>query len=307
MNNNSPLMESSTASETDWKQHSVEVAQGQRFEFGQNWSRFLNVLNEERILEAENSIKSLLEVTTLQGKRFLDIGSGSGLFSLAARRLGASVHSFDYDPKSVACTQELRRRYFPDDPNWRVEEGSALDDEYLRTVGQFDIVYSWGVLHHTGSMWKALDNAATRVADAGKLYISIYNDQGGTSRRWTAVKKAYNRLPRRLKVLVLWPTFLYIWGPIALYDLTRAKPFASWRNYGGKRGMSPWWDLVDWVGGYPFEVAKPEEIFDFYRQRGFRLIQLTTCGGSLGCNQFVFVKEQQAMPLASQVLAETNS
>lgn len=305
MNNpSSPLMDHPPLSEASSNQHATEVAQGQRFEFGQNWSRFLTVLNEERIVEAENSIKSLLEVSDLHGKRFLDIGSGSGLFSLAARRLGAAVHSFDYDPKSVACTQELKRRYFPEDPHWQAEEGSALDEDYLQTLGQFDIVYSWGVLHHTGAMWKALDNAAGRVSDTGKLYISIYNDQGGTSRRWTAVKKAYNRLPRRLKFLVLWPTFLRIWGPIALYDLTRGKPFASWRNYGGNRGMSPWWDLVDWVGGYPFEVAKPEGIFDFYRQRGFILRQMITCGGGLGCNQFVFEKERPADRLPGQTLAE---
>src|SRR5437763_14715558 len=124
--------------------HSNEVAAGQRFEFGKNWAAFLSVLDEERIAKAEESLKEMLEVETLEGKTFLDIGSGSGLFSLAARRLGARVHSFDYDSSSFACTQELRNRYFPGDPNWRVEQGSALDAEYLRSLGSFDIVYSWG-------------------------------------------------------------------------------------------------------------------------------------------------------------------
>lgn len=291
MNNASSPLTDHAALGTNGIQHAAEVAQGRRFEFGRNWSRFLTALNEDRITEAEKSLKTLLEVSDLRGKRFLDIGSGSGLFSLAARRLGASVHSFDYDPKSVACTQELRRRYFPDDPDWRVEEGSALDEEYLRTLGQFDVVYSWGVLHHTGAMWQALENVVAPVAPGGTLFIAIYNDQGYGSRLWMAVKSAYNRLPKPLKFVVLWPSFLYLWGPATLRDLALGRPFASWRNYGRQRGMSAWWDVVDWVGGYPFEVAKPEKIFDFYRQKRFRLTQLITCGGKLGCNQFVFRRE----------------
>ena len=95
--------------------HASEVSRGERFEFGKNWSRFLTTLTDDKIQSAEDSLRNMLETDDLAGKRFLDIGSGSGLFSLAARRLGATVHSFDYDPNSVACTAELRRRYFPTD------------------------------------------------------------------------------------------------------------------------------------------------------------------------------------------------
>src|SRR5438128_6035457 len=114
------------------KQHAGEVASGERFEFGRNWSAFLSVLDEDRIAKAEESLKQMLEVENLAGKTFLDIGSGSGLFSLAARRLGARVHSFDFDSNSFACTQELRSRYFGGDADWRVEQGSALDAEYVK-------------------------------------------------------------------------------------------------------------------------------------------------------------------------------
>jgi 2-polyprenyl-6-hydroxyphenyl methylase/3-demethylubiquinone-9 3-methyltransferase len=124
--------------------HATEVARGERFEFGKNWSRFLSVLDEERIAEAERSLKQMLGLADLTGKTFLDIGSGSGLFSLAARRRGAQVRSFDYDPQSVACTAELRRRNFAGDDSWNVEEGSVLDKEYIASLGRFDIVYSWG-------------------------------------------------------------------------------------------------------------------------------------------------------------------
>ncbi len=271
--------------------HTEEVSRGERFEFGQNWSRFLTTLDDQRIAEAERAIVGMLELPDLTGKRFLDIGSGSGLSSLAARRLGASVHSFDYDPHSVACTTELRRRYYPHDDSWRVEEGSALDADYLRSLGEFDIVYSWGVLHHTGEMWKALENAQIPVTAGGRLYLAIYNDTGSQSARWRWIKKTYNRLPRLLKT----PFVVLVSSPEEAKSFTRslvkARPaeyIKTWTQYKQVRGMSHWHDLVDWVGGYPYEVAKPEEIFDFYRARGFTLTKLKCGAVGLGCNEFVF-------------------
>src|SRR5688500_5038885 len=115
--------------------HAIEISRGNRFKFGDNWSRFLDLVDEARIQRAEESLKLMLEVETLRGKRFIDIGSGSGLFSLAARRLGAIVHSLDYDPQSVACTNQLRSQFYPDDESWKVEEGSALDRDYLESLG----------------------------------------------------------------------------------------------------------------------------------------------------------------------------
>ena len=235
----------------------------------------------------------MLGVEDLKDKTFLDVGCGSGLFSLAARRLGARVYSFDYDPESVACAQELKRRYCPLDTEWTITMGSALDKEYLRLLGQFDVVYSWGVLHHTGAMWQAMENVHHLVKPGGKLAVAIYNDQGRESRYWLMIKRMYNRLPVGMKWLVLWPAFIRLWVPTIIRDLACGAAFRTWEEYSDARGMSPWRDVVDWVGGYPFEVAKPEDAFEFYRMRGFKMIRLTTCSGGHGCNEFAFTHDRQ--------------
>jgi len=271
--------------------HQKEIAEGKRFEFGKNWSRFLTCLDEQRVAAAETSLQRMLEVHDLSGKRFLEIGCGSGLFSLAARRLGAVVYSFDYDPQSVACTAELKRRYFPGDVLWTIEEGSVLDQGYLASLGLFDVVYSWGVLHHTGHMWEALDHVAPLVADEGKQFIAIYNDQGGVSRRWAAIKRLYNRSPRPVRALLVLAIGAGFQMRAALGRLARLRnPLPRKQPTGVRvRGMWAWNDLVDWVGGDLKGVATPEQIFDFYRERGFVLQRLKTDRG-LGCNEYVFQK-----------------
>lgn len=268
-----------------------------RFAFGRNWQRFLLYLSDDRIAEAEKSLKTMLEVDSLRGKSFLDIGCGSGLFSLAAMRLGAErVHSFDYDPQSVACTQELRRRYFVDGVNWKVEQGSVLDADYLTRLGEFDVVYSWGVLHHTGNMWQALGHVVVPVATNGKLFIALYNDQGRRSRLWKAVKKSYCRSPLlRVLIILFFGSYFLLVG--LLKDLSLLKnPLARFRNYKRSRGMSYFTDMLDWLGGYPFEVATIDAVFDFFRKRGFELVKIETANRGMGNNEFVFLKVEQHRP-----------
>ncbi|MCC4114268.1 class I SAM-dependent methyltransferase [Aromatoleum toluclasticum] len=264
-----------------------EIRRGERFAFGENWSRFLEVLDEDRIGEAERSLQDMLGMQRLDGLSFLDVGSGSGLFSLAAWRLGARVRSFDYDPRSVATTREMRRRFGRDDESWLIGEGSVLDRDYLDGLGQFDIVYSWGVLHHTGGMWEAMANVVPLVKAGGHLFVALYNDQGLVSRFWGAVKRLYcSGLPGRMFVI---PAFFAIFAAAGLASdlLSRKSPLARYSEYRRKRGMSLTHDWIDWLGGYPYETAKPGEVFDFFAGRGFVMTRLVT-KASLGCNEFVF-------------------
>jgi 2-polyprenyl-3-methyl-5-hydroxy-6-metoxy-1,4-benzoquinol methylase len=269
-----------------------QVAHRERFEFGKNWQRFLRVLDDDRLLHAERSLQELLDIVDLRGRSFVDVGSGSGLFSLAAVRLGAKrVHSLDFDPCSVRCTSELRRRYFPQAGNWTVEEASALDRNHLQTLGQFDVVYSWGVLHHTGDLWRALDNLTLLVGPGGQLALAIYNDQGERSQKWLQVKHLYSRGGLvRASVIVR-----YVGGSIlrnVSADLRHARsPLERYQNYATSRGMSWWYDMLDWLGGLPFEVATIDRVSQFCAARGFVLARLVpSCG--FGNNQFVFLRNE---------------
>lgn len=259
-----------------------------RFPFGKNWLNFLKILSDDHILEAEKALNIFLGSGDLKSKRFLDIGSGSGLHSLAARRMGAEVYSFDYDLQSVACTEELKWRYFPDEKAWMVQQGSILDRKFIAELGEFDICYAWGVLHHTGKLWEALYNAHLPVRQGGLLFVAIYNDQGIVSAIWKIIKRFYcsGWLGSIIVRTIFYPVFFLSGLVIDLIHLQNpAKRYQEHKKY---RGMSLIHDWRDWLGGYPFEPANPEEVISFYKNLGFDLVRFVPTGHGFGNNQFLF-------------------
>lgn len=262
--------------------HSQEIKQGNRFEFGNNWRDYISTLTENKINKSKQDLCNLLKINNLSEKTFLDIGSGSGLSSLVARKLGAKVTSFDYDPNSVIATQNLKNTFFKNDALWHITEGSALDQDFLSSLGKFDIVYSWGVLHHTGDMYQAFENIAPLVAEHGMLVLAIYNDQGWISSYWKKIKQLYCKNKWFRPFIVAWH-FPY---PLVASVLLRLISGRLELN----RGMNYWHDYLDWLGGHPFEVASPKNIEKYFKKYNFDLVNTNLTKRS-GCSEFVFTKK----------------
>jgi 2-polyprenyl-6-hydroxyphenyl methylase/3-demethylubiquinone-9 3-methyltransferase len=258
------------------------------FTFGKNWRNYIEKIDSERINAAKKSLCTMLGKTDLKGLRFLDAGCGSGLFSLSAIKLGAEeVISFDVDKDSTECARLLNKKYGPFQ-NWKILEGNALDKKWLMELNIFDIVYSWGVLHHTGDMWRALENITFPVKNNGILFISIYNNQGYRSKIWTLIKSSYNKSSKPLKLVIASTYHVITLVYRTLTGILNASHPRDWYK-GSERGMSLWNDSIDWVGGYPYETATAKEILDFFHNRGFETIN-TNIKTGIGCSEFVFQK-----------------
>ena len=259
------------------------------FSFGENWKVYLSDLEESTIRHAENSFTTFTKLGDLREHTFLDLGCGSGLNSLIAYRLGAQkIISVDIDPHSIDCVTNLRKRFASGATNWQVVRGSVLDQNFVASLGAYSYVYSYGVLHHTGAMWKALNHAVERVRMAGGiLHLGIYN-QHKNSRRWLKVKRVCNRFPRTALPAFKASYILLTYAQLLSSFHSPAKYAQEYRTH---RGMSVWRDIDDWFGGLPYEYAKPGHVVNFLADRGFVLLRLRDAG-SIGCNEFLFRSEQ---------------
>ena len=260
-----------------------------RCKFGRNWAKYASLVDEARVQKAELHLQERFGLDELRGN-FLDIGSGSGVFSAAATRLGAIVTAFDYDLDSVATTN-LVLNAFADSKNVKlIRQGDILDNYWISSITDSNYIYSWGVLHHTGSLWKALSQIADNAKTGCIFVTAIYNDLGEESIKWTRLKKLYvNLVPMR--PLLLAYSWYKFWARQQLRSLrTGTDPFKSWREYSiDSRGMSAWFDLIDWAGGYPFEVSTPKKMEEFMSQKGWLCEAIWTNSG-IGNNEFRFVK-----------------
>ncbi len=262
-----------------------------RYPFGKNWKRFLErTLNEERIVVARDRLLESLRLPHLEEKTFLDIGCGSGLHSLAAFEAGAQkILSLDYDQDSVEATQFLwSRAGCPD--HWMIMQADVLDRKQIRSLGQWDVVYSWGVLHHTGHMWDALRNASIPLADNGVLLVALYTaDVCADPEADLALKRQYNQSTsfgqRMMESRLVWEHLVY----------PNIKLFRPWVpvttvfSYKRHRGMSYYTDVRDWLGGWPMEFAGVAETKSFAKEElGLDLI---ACYGGAANTEYLWCRK----------------
>ncbi len=258
-----------------------------RYGFGKNWAEFIEEKLSEKIIEDSRAhMAGLLRADSLAGKIFLDIGCGSGIHSLAALRMGAKqIISFDYDIDSVRTTEKVRE-WAGSPANWTVFQGSVLDKALMESLDKADIVYSWGVLHHTGSMWEAVANAGIPLKPGGEFYIALYSSDNYVDpppEYWLQLKRRYNQAGALTKKIMEWQ---YAWR-FHIGPALRAgeDPLAVMRSY-GDRGMTYWTDVKDWLGGYPMEFASLAETQAFVGEKfGLRLVNVKT---GEGCTEYVF-------------------
>lgn len=260
-----------------------------RFEFGRNWSGFVRRnFDQERLDIAKKHILTFMQRDDLKGLDFLDIGCGSGIHSAAALAAGAGkIRSFDYDPNSVAATTMVWEKVGKPS-NWEISRGDALDDAFIASLGKWNFVYSWGVLHHTGDVWKAIDNASKTVADGGLFYIALYAaDVQSDPDFWLRIKQEYNQASAWKRRKMVW---WYVWVFMMGRDLRRAPEVVSrFMKHRMTRGMSMFVDIRDWLGGWPMEFTYDADVIKFLEERGFAKTNIKT---GEACTEFLFVKQK---------------
>ena len=268
------------------------------FSFGENWLGYLSQVDEQAKGEAEKGLLKLFPREALAGARVLDIGCGSGVHSLAALRLGAAeLTAIDIDPDSVKAAKHL----LDDAPPSAKKDIRLLSifDAEPEELGLFDIVYSWGVLHHSGAMWEAVERASRFVRPGGLFGLALY-EKCPSCAFWKAEKKFYARSPAWVQRAMRGVYKAAFYGRLIA---TGTSPFSYVRAYKSRRGMSFHHDVHDWMGGYPYESATIEEVRSHLREWGFEIIRLYPANPRLGlfgtgCAEFTLLRTEQPGPPA---------
>lgn len=270
------------------------TSQETHFAFGRNWASYAEGITQNEVDAAEAGLSRLLGGARLDGRRFLDIGCGSGLHSLAALRLGASeVVATDIDPDSVATTRAVLERHAGG--GWRTKEISVFDLS-PETYGRFDVVYAWGVLHHTGDMVRAIRQASSLVAENGEFVFALYrriwmDEFWRREKRWYAYASPRAQARARAVYVALFRLGLRLTG----------RRFADYvAGYRSNRGMDYDHDVHDWMGGWPYESILPVEVDAIMRPLGFEPVRVFAHKGGIGgrhigffgsgCDEYVYRK-----------------
>jgi SAM-dependent methyltransferase len=260
------------------------------FAFGKNWARYASGVGLAQIEEATAALQKLVG-DSLQGKRFLDIGCGSGIHALAALRLGATtVVAVDLDADSVATARSLLETHAPAG-RWQVHELTVFELEPAK-VGVFDVVYSWGVLHHTGDLQRALRCGAALVDHGGTFVFALYRKTACCG-LWRLEKRWYASSGARAQGFA---RALYT-GVYRLALTICGRSYSDYvANYCTKRGMDFHRDVHDWLGGWPYEsisAAAVDELLrglGFVRQRMFGRGNMSLGALGVGCNEYVYTR-----------------
>jgi 2-polyprenyl-3-methyl-5-hydroxy-6-metoxy-1,4-benzoquinol methylase len=257
------------------------------FSFGENWLDFHRTLDTSAVDSAIADIKDWVSPSDLAGKAVLDIGSGSGLSSLAFQRCGVGrIVSIDVDPSSVEATRQISAKHGEKTP-WDVKPGSVLDQAFVSSLGRFDVVYSWGVLHHTGALWKAIENAMSCCKDGGLFWIAIYSG-GPKYRSDLTLKQQYNAASQDEKAAMIEREIKAYQSELSL----AGKDESEW-NHRKERGMNIRNDIVDWLGGLPYEVARVSEMLLFCSERKFVPLRVLEFPEG-GCSIYLFRRQLRA-------------
>lgn len=246
----------------------------EEFDFGANWESFRPKISEDRVDAAVHALQERLAPLSCTGGTFVDVGCGSGINSLAAYRIGFDrVLSFDLARGSVRATLELKSDYGGDD-RWQAICGSILDPSFVKRLGQFDVVYAWGVLHHTGDVWRAIDLVTHLVAPSGSLILATYSaDVIDAPQRemWLDKKRSYNRSSRIGKRFM---ELDYFWTYTADKSLRRAATGLREARRARYRGMDYWVDVRDWLGGLPMEWVYDRDVELELEARSFDVVEI---------------------------------
>ena len=255
------------------------------FKFGENWKNFSNLIDNNRLKEAVTSLKKLTNKKSLNNLSFLDIGCGSGLSSLAAIQLNCKkIYAIDQDEQSIKTTKKVLQK-----SRFKKVKVEKKDLFTLNEKEKFDIVYSWGVLHHTGNMLEAIKKSTKMVSKNGMLILALYK-KTKLCNLWKIEKYIYKSSPKVIQNFIK-NLFIFLFK---LAMILKRKNFSNYINdYKTKRGMDFYHDVHDWLGGYPYESISIEEISKIMDKFGYKMIRSFQVKKQIGffgtgCDEYVF-------------------
>jgi ubiquinone/menaquinone biosynthesis C-methylase UbiE len=126
---------------------------------------------EEHRYRLEPEIFSFAQFTRSYGQKILEVGIGAGSDFIQWVRAGAKAYGIDITEEAVEHTKQRLSLF-----NLKAEEVKVSDAENIPYENNtFDLVYSWGVIHHSPNTEKALAEIIRVTVPQGRIKLMIYN------------------------------------------------------------------------------------------------------------------------------------